>query len=196
MRVIFPNGLTQTIRDPSVDAIVEEEQSLKGSCPYLYAWDGEKFVFMTDCLWAAPLGLQVARGVVAKDRPWEYLKVDGHHVQPRRRRYEFRITEELWEVAYIDKVGLTVVDHPADVQIWTNEKVGPAEIAEPTVFAFRDSQLRPLISAVDTKGRDVTDQLRERDRDFVQGFDRRLRQGFARPTGSIWTLVNFAWKKT
>ena len=71
VRAIFPNGLTQTVRDPEVDSLVEEEQTLKGSCPYLYAWDGEKYVFQTDCLWAAPLGLQVARGIVAKDRPWQ-----------------------------------------------------------------------------------------------------------------------------
>ncbi|MCG8650270.1 MAG: FG-GAP-like repeat-containing protein, partial [Pirellulales bacterium] len=77
IRIIMPNGLTQTIRDPGIDTLVEEKQQLKGSCPYLYAWDGQKFVFITDCLWAAPLGLQVARGVVAKDRPWEYLKVEG-----------------------------------------------------------------------------------------------------------------------
>ncbi len=70
LRVIFPNGLTQTVRQPAVDTLVEEEQTLKGSCPYLYAWDGNKFAFVTDCLWAAPLGLQVAAGVVAKDRPW------------------------------------------------------------------------------------------------------------------------------
>ncbi len=181
VRVIFPNGLTQTIRDPGVDTIVEEEQSLKGSCPYLYAWDGEKCVFVTDCLWAAPLGLQVARGVVAKDRPWEYLKVDGRHLKPRDGRYQLRITEELWETVYVDKVALTTIDHPPDVQIWTNEKVGPAEIAEPQVFAFRDSELRPLAAALDTKGRDVTDQLSKRDRDFVQGFDRRLRQGLCPP---------------
>ena len=101
IRVIMPNGLTQTIRDAKVDMLVEEEQSLKGSCPYLYAWDGEKFVFMTDCLWAAPLGLQVAPGIVVKDRPWEYLKVDGANVKPRDGNYEMRITEELWEIAYI-----------------------------------------------------------------------------------------------
>ncbi len=177
IRVVLPNGLTQTIRGPSVDTLIEEEQKLKGSCPYLYAWDGERYVFMTDCLWAAPLGLQVARGVVAQDRPWEYLKVDGRNVKPRDGRYDFRITEELWEVAYIDHIAMSAVDHPADVEIWTNEKVGPGEIATPTIFAFRKDELRDLKKAVDTNGRDVTDLLRDRDKAFVQGFDRRLRQG-------------------
>lgn len=181
VRAILPNGLTQTIRDPKVDSLVEEEQTLKGSCPYLYGWDGEKFVFMTDCLWAAPLGLQVARGVVAKDRPWEYLKIDGRNIKPRDGGYEFRITEELWEVAYFDKVALTVVDHPADVDVWTNEKVGPPDIATPTIFAFSKDDLKPIQSAIDTAGRDVTEQLAAADRDFVQGFDYRLRQGLCQP---------------
>ena len=181
VRAILPNGLTQTIRDPKIDSLVEEEQTLKGSCPYLYAWDGEKFVFQTDCLWAAPLGLQVARGVVAKDRPWEYLKIDGANIKPRDDCYEFRITEELWEIAYFDKVALTVIDRPADVEVWTNEKVGPGEIATPTVFAFRKDQLHPVTLAVDTVGRDVTARLADADRNFVKGFDRRLRQGLCEP---------------
>ncbi|MEM1068600.1 MAG: hypothetical protein AAGI63_06880 [Planctomycetota bacterium] len=181
LRVILPNGLTQTIRDPEVDALIEEQQTLKGSCPYLYAWDGEKFVFKTDCLWAAPLGLQVAAGIVAKDRPWEYLKIDGSDVRPNGDCYEFRITEELWEIAYFDKVALTVVDHPANVDVWTNEKVGPAEIAEPTIFAFEHDNLHDVDSALDTKGQDVSELISRVDKQFVQGFDRRLRQGLCEP---------------
>ncbi len=181
VRAILPNGLTQTVRDPKIDSLVEEEQTLKGSCPYLYAWDGEKFVFKTDCLWAAPLGLQVARGVVAKDRPWEYLKIDGANIRPAGDAYEFRITEELWEVAYFDKVAVSVVDHPHGVEVWTNEKVGPGDIAEPTIFAFASEDVRPLVEAKDTGGRDVTERLRHADREFVRAFDRRLRQGLCPP---------------
>lgn len=181
LRIIFPNGLTQTVRNPAVDTLVEEEQTLKGSCPYLYAWDGEQFAFVTDCLWAAPLGLQVARGVVAKDRPWEYLKVDGRFVEQDGDHYRFRITEELWEIAYVDHLSLQAVDHPVDVDIWTNEKVGPAEVATPTIHAFGPEDLHPIDRAVDTDGRDVTELLGEADRRFVQGFDRRLRQGLCPP---------------
>jgi hypothetical protein len=31
-----------------------------GSCPYLYAWDGREFRFITDLLGAAPLGLTIS----------------------------------------------------------------------------------------------------------------------------------------
>ena len=181
LRAIFPNGLTQSVRQPPIDVIVEEEQTLKGSCPYLYAWDGEQIRFVTDCLWAAPLGLQVADGVVAKDRPWEYLKVDGDLVRPRDGVYDLRITEELWEIAYVDHVALMAVDHPADVDIWTNEKVGPPEIAKPRIYAFSPSDKLPLQAAQDTRGRDVTAKLAMIDGDFVQGFDQRLLQGLCPP---------------
>lgn len=188
IRVIMPNGFTQAIPRPESNTIIEEEQSLKGSCPYLYCWDGEKFAFATDCLWAAPLGLQVAPGVVVKDRPWEYLKVDGDLVQPKDGHYELRITEELWEVAYFDHVQLTAVDHPADVDIWTNEKVGPPDLAQPRIYAFSKDDLLPLTAALDTNGRDVTDLLSKTDQQYVQGFDERIRQGLCPPH---WVDLDF-----
>lgn len=191
VRAILPNGLTQTIANPPIDSLVEEEQTLKGSCPYLYAWDGEGFAFVTDCLWAAPLGLQVAHGVVAKDRPWEYLKLDGRNIRPKDGKYELRITEELWEVAYFDEVQLSAVDHPTDVDVWTNEKVGPGNIATPTTFAFAPSDRHPVRHAVDTSGNDVTAKLTRIDQDFVQGFDRRLRQGLCEPH---WIDLDFGDK--
>ncbi|QEG38284.1 FG-GAP repeat domain-containing protein [Roseimaritima ulvae] len=181
VRAILPNGITQNTVAPPVDTVLDEEQTLKGSCPYLYAWDGERFAFVTDCLWAAPLGLQLADGVVAPDRPWEYLKVPGRFVAPRDGQYEFRITEELWEAAYFDHVELTAVDHPADVEIFTNEKVGPGSIAEHTIFAFDPDTLRPTAAALDTQGRDVSATLADEDKTFVKGFDYRLRQGLCPP---------------
>ncbi|KAA5545523.1 CRTAC1 family protein [Roseiconus nitratireducens] len=189
VRIIMPNGLTQTIRDPAIDAIVEEEQTLKGSCPYLYTWDGQKFAFVTDCLWAAPLGLQVAAGKVQPDRPWEYLKIDGQHVRPRDEgQYEFRLTEELWEVAYVDQVELTAVDHPDDVEVFTNEKVGPPSVAIPTIHAFGPENLHAIVAARDTLGNEVGELLAEPDARYVQGFDRRIRQGLCKPH---WVDLDF-----
>ncbi len=181
MRAILPNGITQNAISPPVDTVFNEEQTLKGSCPYLYAWDGEKFAFVTDCLWAAPLGLQIASDRVAPDRPWEYLKVPGEFVAPRDGQYELRITEELWEAAYFDHLQLSAVDHPADVEIFTNEKVGPDFIATPTIFAFDPQSLRPVESALNTTGQDVTERLATDDQRFVKGFDYRIRQGLCPP---------------
>ena len=182
VRAILPNGLTQTRRDVAADSMIEEEQTLKGSCPYLFAGDGDRMRFVTDCLWAAPLGLQVAPGVVVPDRPWEYLKIEGRNIRPTADGvYDFRITEELWEIAYFDQVSLTAVDHPADVEVWTNEKVAPPHAAQPRTFAFRRDQTHPPRHAADTDGNEVTRTLSKTDDVYVKGFDRRLVQGLCPP---------------
>lgn len=181
LRVIFPNGLTQSVPKIEPGVMIEEEQTLKGSCPYLYAFNGERFEFVTDCLWAAPLGLQTSPGVVVPDRPWEHLLVDGKFLAPNDGAYELRITEELWEVAYFDQLDLAAIDHPKDVVVFTNEKVGPPLVAEPTIHAFDRSELQPLSKATDTAGTDVTSLLRETDGEHVQGFAHRYRQGLCPP---------------
>lgn len=180
LRVIFPNGLTQTVADVSPGMLLEEEQTLKGSCPYLYAFNGERFVFVTDCLWAAPLGLQVRPGVVVPDRPWEHLKIEGNYLSARDGAYELRVTEELWEVAYFDELKLTAIDHPVNIEVHTNEKVGPASIASPKIHAFEIDELS-AVPSTETSGRDVSQTLRQIDGQHVQGFDRRYRQGLCPP---------------
>ena len=184
VRIIFPNGLTQGINQIAADATVVEAQALKGSCPYLYAYDGESMRFVTDCLWAAPLGLLVTREIAVPDRPWEYLKIDGTHIRPRGDHYDFRMTEELWEIAYLDQIELTAVDHPADVTVWTNEKVGPASIAEPRLFAFRRQSTSAPTAATDADGNEVTGLVAEIDGKFLVGFDQRFRQGLG-PTHHV-----------
>lgn len=175
LRAVFTNGVTQHLVNPTLDTVLEEKQELKGSCPYLYGWDGEKFAFITDCLWAAPLGLQVATGKVAPDRPWEYLLVPGAQVRERNGHYEFRISEELWEIAYFDQIELTAIDHPAGTSVYTNEKVGPPQIAEHKLYALQP--WRSPRKAIDHRGNDVLAHLNAVDQVFVQGFDRRIFQG-------------------
>ncbi len=179
LRIIFNNGLTQNATEIKADTLVEEVQELKGSCPFVYGWDGQKFQLITDLLWNAPLGLQVARGQVLPDRRWEYLLLPGELMQPKDGAYELRITEELWEVAYFDHIALTAIDHPADIDVFSNEKVGPPSIAEPRVFSAQQKQFAR--SATDSHGRDCLAKLAKVDRDFVQAFDELICQGLAEP---------------
>jgi hypothetical protein len=152
-----------------------EEQRLGGSCPYLYAWNGEKFAFFSDCLWAAPLGLQVEEGVYAGSRAWEYLSIPGERLQERDGRYVLQMTEELFEVCYVDAMRLIAVDHPADVEVFSNDKVGPPEIVQHKIHAVR--RPREFAAARDQRGRDVSAKLRRRDEDYVKAFDVRYTQG-------------------
>ncbi|HEX7448521.1 MAG TPA: CRTAC1 family protein, partial [Pirellulales bacterium] len=177
VRVTWTTGVPQNLTEPETDLVICDEQVLTGSCPYLYTWDGEKFAFCTDLLWAAPLGLQLAEGVLAPSRSWEYLRIPGEMLQAEAGQYQLRITEELWEAAYFDQVKLIAVDHPAEVDVYSNEKVGPAEIAEFKVHTVRQP-IRP-IAARDSSGRDILPRISQRDGVYVKAFDRQLAFGLA-----------------
>src|SRR5262249_45955513 len=70
-----------------------------GSCPYLYAWNGERFRFVTDILGASPLGLPLAEGRYIEPDPEEILTLGNDQTfPPKNGAYELRITEELREV--------------------------------------------------------------------------------------------------
>jgi hypothetical protein len=179
LRVLWTNGVPQVTLSPQPNQAMCERLTLKGSCPYLYTWTGERFEFFTDLLWAAPLGLQFADGVLSPSRPWEYILVPGEACQPRDGRYVLQITEELWEAAYFDQVELIAVDHPADVEVFSNEKVGPPDIAAMKAHTVR--QRRHPIAARDQHGRDVLDEVRDIDGVYLKAFDRELRQGLTEP---------------
>lgn len=179
LRVLFTNGVPQAAVSPKPSAALCEKQILKGSCPYLYTWTGDRFEFFTDLLWAAPLGLQIAEDVLLPDRPWEYLKIDADRLVPRNGRYELRVTSELWEADYFDQIELFAVDHPADVDIVSNEKVGPPDLATFGVHAIRDRRLP--VAARDQSGRDLLAEVLHDDGRYAKCFSRTFKQGLAEP---------------
>jgi hypothetical protein len=175
LRIIFPNGLTQTVVNPAKNQLIEERQELKGSCPFLYAWDGTRYQLVTDLLWNAPLGLQYAKGKTLPDRRWEYLLLPREFMNARDGVYDLRATEELWEVTYFDHIELLVYDHPADEHLASNEKVGPAEIATPGLWKYAQSTLSPAIR--DSYGHDWTDQLTHVDGQYALPWQQYICQG-------------------
>jgi tetratricopeptide (TPR) repeat protein len=181
LRVTWTNGVPQNRIQPKGDQRIVEEQLLKGSCPFLYAWDGEHFSFVTDLLWNGPIGLPVAPGVFAGSDPSELVRIDGLSGD---RFWDLRITEELWEAAFFDAVRLWVVDHPADVEVASNLRVIPGKSLPEEVRASRD--LRPVAKAWDGAGEDATARVRKRDEVYAGGYPIGAYQGVAaRP----WTFT-------
>jgi hypothetical protein len=180
VRVLWPNGIPQNEIKPEKNAtICQQQRLLKGSCPYLYTWTGSKYEFFTDLLWAAPIGLQFAEGVLAPSRAWEYLKIPGNRLAPHKGEYRLQITEELWEAGYFDTVQLLAVDHPPDVEIFSNEKVGPAELAEFKIHTVRHR--RVPVAARDHRGRDVLPEIAREDDVFLKAYETRRKQGLTEP---------------
>jgi len=185
VRLIWPNGVPQNITardDLPAQAIILAPQILKGSCPYIYTWSGERFEFFSDCLWSAPIGLVQANGDLAPTREWENLLIPGEQLIPLNDQYVLQITEELWEIAYFDQVELTAVDHPASVRIFTNEKVGPPRLAEHRIHTVQKP--RTPKSVIDGRGNDVLPEVTHQDGFYAQAFQGRRLQGLT----DEWTL--------
>ena len=154
-----------------------------GSCPYLYAWNGKEFRFVTDILGASPLGLPLAHGRYIEADPEEFLALgDEKSFPPKEGNYEIRITEELREVLYLDQAKLVVVDHPAGTLVYPTSKLRAAKPFPPHELWT----LRPvsrLIHAMRNDGLDVTEALARTDNQMVSPLHLREPQlrGLAEP---------------
>jgi len=190
LRVVWTNGVPQSEVDPKINTTVVETQILKGSCPMLYAWDGERHRFVTDLLWPSPLGMLMDDGRRAfSDAAQDYVKVRGDQLRAREGVYSLRITEELWETVYLDEVRLMAVDHPAEAGVYVDERFRPPPFPPFRLHTARNP--RPPVSATDDRGRDALGRLRAEDGRYVDGFEVTAFQGVAAPHGLTLDLGVF-----
>ena len=199
-RIVWPNGVAQAEFGVDVDNEFVAEQRLKGSCPWVFAWDGTKMAFVTDFLWRSPLGLRInaqdTAGVVQTE---DWVKIAGSQLAPKDGVYDVRITAELWETHFFDHVSLMVVDHPGDTDVFVDERFSAVRPPAYTVHVTRN--IRPVTQALDHRGRDVTDLVARRDARYLATFARGRYQGiaeehhveFPRPTNGGLTLIASGW---
>jgi hypothetical protein len=178
LRFVWPNGDPQVeFADTIAAGCPVVEQRLHGSCPFLFTWDGDKMQFVKDILWSSPLGLYINaqdRGGISQTTEW--AKVRGDQLKPRDGLYNVRITADLWETHYFDHVHLTAVDHPADTEMYVDERFFLTPTA-PRLYLTKPP--RPVAKAVDEHGDDVTDVVRKIDGRYLNTFDLGKYQGVA-----------------
>ena len=172
VRITWMNGLIQNETKQATDKSYryEEAQRLSGSCPMVWTWNGHEFQFITDVLGVAPLGASDGEGSFFPVDHDEYVSIPGKAMVPVNGRYQVRITEELSEVAYLDQVQLLALDHPADTEVFSNEKFKSPPYPEFRLFGAK-RRLYPR-AARDDKGRDVLPLLLKTDRRYPDGFAR------------------------
>ncbi|MBZ0112199.1 MAG: FG-GAP-like repeat-containing protein [Thermoanaerobaculia bacterium] len=125
IEVTWPNGITELVFDPAPNRAhrVEQELRIEGSCPFLYASDGDALRFVTDVLSLAPLGMLIGNDRYAPADPEEYLRLPDWVAADRKSGdLELAITEELREVAYLDQAELVVIDAPAEIGVYNGER--------------------------------------------------------------------------
>ena len=186
VRVVWTNGVPQNVIEPQSRQRILEKQILKGSCPFLYVYDGEQYQFVTDLLWRAPLGLVTSMGFVAPDETKDFVKISGTQIKPKSGKYSIQITEELWETAYFDEVKLIAIDHPAGTDIFVNEQYIPPPFAEFKVYGVKE-KLHPK-SAVNHRGEDVSNALKAFDYHYAVEHAPGAYQGVVEPHAIVLDL--------
>ena len=204
IRVTWPNGSVRADFEIKADQTVVTEQRLKGSCPFLFAWNGKQMEFVKDTVpWSSAIGLRINNlGTARVEATEEWYKIGRDQLVPRDGYYDLRITAELWETYYYDQLSLMVVDHPADTEIFVDERfvIPAAKLAITTV-----NTPRPIASAIDDNGQDVTNTVKTLDGNYLDTFGRGKYQGVTRdhyvevdlgndvPTdGPLW-LIAHGW---
>jgi Flp pilus assembly protein TadD len=191
VRVIWPAGILQTELTPSATGeatapaprearvlSIRELDRKPSSCPFLYAWNGERFEFVTDFMGGGEMGYWQGPGVWNQPDPDEYVRLREDQLHARGGRYELRVTNELEETLFVDRLALVSVAHPAGVEVFPNE--GLVAPPRPAFQLHVAREARVPVAAGDERGRDVRDRIARIDRRYVDGFALRPLRGYAR----------------
>lgn len=177
-RIVWPNGFVQAEFDLKSDQTVLAEQRIKGSCPMLFAWDGKGMQFLKDVgPWGSALGLNVnaqGKGIYGTR---EWFNIRGDQLKPHDGFYDLRITAEYWETYYMDHYSLLAVDHPADSEVYTDERFA---LPSPTPNLITTTITKPFARATDDLGNDMTHVVQDLDSNFVGTFGLGQYQGLTR----------------
>ena len=179
VRIVWPNGAVRAEFGTRADQTILAEQRLKGSCPFLFAYNGKEMKFVKDAVpWGSAIGLRINTiGTARVEATEEWYKIGGDELVPRNGFYDLRITAELWETYYYDQLALMTVDHPAETDVFVDERfvIPPAKLAITTV-----EKSHKIALAVDDSGNNVTDIVSRLDEKYLDNFGRGRYQGVSR----------------
>jgi tetratricopeptide (TPR) repeat protein len=181
LKLTWPAGIVQSeldIKTSTVNALPELDR--KGtSCPILYAWNGSEYSFVTDFLGGSAIGFRLPDGSWNYPDTDEYVRVTGEQLKERGGVYSILMNNQLEEVIFFDAVKLLAVDHPAETDVYPNERLMPA----PPYPAFKIYSVKapqPPVAAVDDKGRDILPLISKVDRRYPDGFELLRFKGYAK----------------
>lgn len=177
-RFVWPNGDSQREFDLPGQRLIVAGQRLTGSCPFLFTYDGAGMAFIGDCLWSTPLGMHINGQALGEfPQTTEWLKIPGNKLVPRDGHYDLRVHANLWEADYFDQLALLVVDHPANTEIYVDERFFLTP-TPPKLYVTTPAM--PVARAWDHLGKDATELVTKIDGRYLDRCGRGLFQGVTR----------------
>ena len=184
VRLLWPSGILQA--EAAADAsstlpsllLIEELNRKPSSCPFLFTWNGRRFEFVSDFMGGGEMGHLEAPGKYGAPDPLEYVRIRGDQLLPKDGRFELRITNELEEALFIDRLQLVAIAHPRDIEVFPNE--GLTDPPKPfRLYTVHDQRVPARVVADD--GHQVTDRIVRIDRRYPDHFALEKFRGYAAP---------------
>lgn len=180
IRILWSSGIVQSETDFAVNSKqikIQEVDRKPASCPYLYTWDGEKFAFITDFLGGGEMGGWAGKGAYNFPDSDEFVRISPEKLKAKNGFYEIRVTNELEEVMYLDKVKLVAVEHDANTEIYPNEGLGKSESSKESIISTKNATTP--ISATNSNGENILPKIKDLDRIFYDDFKLQEIRGYA-----------------
>ncbi len=180
VRVLWPGGVLQSEIDPPVNQrFPVQELDRKGtSCPILYVWDGTDYRFQTDFLGGSAFGTLLAPATYGYPDTDEYVKLSRPDVALKNGQLGITLNNQLEEIIFFDKLELVVVDHPAEFEVFPDEKLLPGPPYDShRLLTFQSPRLP--VSAQDGRGRSVLAAISDIDRVYAALFEPMPFKGYA-----------------
>ncbi|MBW2701918.1 MAG: hypothetical protein JRF33_13970 [Deltaproteobacteria bacterium] len=146
-------------KDWNVDRNRWRRRGGRGSCPYVYLFDGERYRYHTD----------LSGSVLAKGMDFFQPEHYGPNIyklenfQAHDGVYRLKAREVIYEASFFDKAELLIVDVPIGHEVF-NTWSFTSQLGHESERRFVSTRdLRPPIRATDDKGRDVLKQISRAD---------------------------------
>lgn len=168
LNIDWSDGVTQTELglEAGVHHTVVETQRQLSSCPLVFAFDGDNYAFVTDCLGVGGIGYLATvattpsglEPVYAPPRPWERVLIPAGVLTPHNGMFEIRLCEPMEEALYLDSAQLLAYDLPSGWSLALDERMGISD-PQPTGRAIAYRNLMLPSGATNGSGTSVLKEL-------------------------------------
>jgi len=174
----WENGLTSptrtiTLNKPTILVAYYEKGD---SCPSLFVWNGTGYSYVSEVSnhgWLGYIDYMNSDGSIIfyRNHPWDYIPIDRDLLQTDKGSYLVTLTQMWDEIFYLDSAYMVVVDHPADVEVYSTmveQYLDPNYMGN--IYTVSTNRLSP-VSAYNEKGQSVLSQISNIDDIFTPGIN-------------------------